>query len=143
MLMARPTVYCEEAQKIADEYVGGGFTKNEEVIPTVEGLAEVLGVNEDTIGNWAKDRQGKPLFGATYDLLKIRQKKLIKSKTLLNKWNAKIGQFILNTDHGMSEKSVQELQGKVEVSHSPSGAFDTIVAEAEAKIKAKYLETKE
>lgn len=108
MAGGRPPLYSEEKQKKADEYVNGGFLDNEEVIPTKEGLAEILGVNEDTITNWSKNESFE-IFGATIDLLEQRQKKMLKSKALENKWNAKTAMFILNADHGMKTKTEQSI----------------------------------
>jgi len=109
--MARPTKYNEEIQERADKYLADYFNikgdvpdfvnENEMcVIPSIEGLAEYLGVSRKTLYNW---RDQHPEFLHTLEAIEEKQKNLLINNGLKGKFNSNIAKLML-VNHGIHEK---------------------------------------
>lgn len=105
----QPTKYNDEVQSLADEYLSG-FPDHGHVLPTVEGLSEVLGVTRQTIYNWADPETNRRFFD-TLETLKARQHRMLFEKGLTGDYNSTIAKLGLSSNHGMIEKSAKELTG--------------------------------
>jgi len=102
--------YPADIVKQTEEYLSICGNHNME-LPTVEGLAIKLGVNDDTLNEWAKKHKD---FRAVFKKLKMAQKvQLINGGMYGGKEvNASMFIFLLKVNHGMIETSRQELTGK-------------------------------
>lgn len=98
--MARPTKYTKDtpSKVIAylDDFMGEG-----DAIPSIEGLADYLGITKPTIYDWEGT---KPEF--SYALAKVRDKqaRMLLSNGLTGDWNASMAKMML-THHGYVERS--------------------------------------
>ena len=107
MAQGIPTLYSEEMQERADEYVLNCTDRIEDGklkvnLPTVEGMSLELGVSRDTLYEWAKHHS---IFSDTLDKLKAKQQNVLISNGLANTYNSTIAKLILSANHGMREKS--------------------------------------
>lgn len=93
--------------KIAKDYIEN-HQRYGDVIPSVEGLALVLGVNRDTIYEWK--RQYKE-FSDALEILNLKQTKLLINAGLLNKVNIAIAKLLLSKQ-GYTEKQELEIERK-------------------------------
>ena len=75
--MARPTKYEPKMIQMAKDYINSCGREQTE-LPTIEGLALTLGVDDDQINEWTKKY---PEFHATVKELKEKQK-----NQLINDW---------------------------------------------------------
>ena len=96
MAGGRPTDYSEEILKKTEEYIN--TTTN---LPTIQELAFLLKVNQDTIYEWAKVH--KEFSETLNDLRNYQASKLI-NRGLNNEYNATIAKLILSANHGMKER---------------------------------------
>lgn len=100
MPAGRPTKYSAEIQQAADDYVAGGHLGCDDPVPSVAGLACHLGVNKQTLYNWADET---PEFFDTLEACKERQEKLALMGGLTNEFNASIVKLLL-ANHGYTER---------------------------------------
>jgi hypothetical protein len=113
----RPSEYKEEYCKTIEEYLRLCGREQTE-LPTVEGFAAFIGVDADTIGNWAyekvKDKNGeetseylRPKFFGAIKILKDKQKNQLMNDGLYGgkDVNATMAIFLLKVNHGMVETS--------------------------------------
>lgn len=107
--MGRPTKYNDEILAKAQDYVEN-YQNYGDILPTVEGLSLVLDITRDTIWRWAKDDE-RPEFSDTLAKLAARQKQELFFKGLTGEYNSTIAKLGLSCNHGMIEKSAQELSG--------------------------------
>lgn len=129
--MARPTKYNESVIFKTKEYIKSCGREATE-LPTIEGLAEKLEVDSDTINNWAtsKDEKGNllyPEFFGTIKALKEKQKnQLINDGVYGGKEvNSTMCIFLLKANHGMIETERRllgnldgsDLKGLIEVNY--------------------------
>lgn len=77
-------------------------------IPTIEGLAVYLGVNEDTIREWRKEEDKKAFSVAVDYLFSVHKKRLIQ-KGLSGEYNSSIVRLLL-APHGYREQT--EIMGQ-------------------------------
>lgn len=103
----RRTKYSQDMVKIAKDYVEN-HQRYGDVIPSIEGLALVLGVNRNTIYEWK--RQYKE-FSDTLEILNLKQTKLLINAGLLNKVNIAIAKLLLSKQ-GYTEKQEVEMASK-------------------------------
>lgn len=121
----RPTIYSDEMVRKARLYVKGGFKHPEEpgedpeVIPTVEGLAYLLGISIDTCYTWAKE-EGKEEFSDVLAELKKKQARILLSGGLAGGYSPVISKLLLVSKHGYEDKKAVEFSGSL----SLSGLFD-------------------
>lgn len=106
----RPSQYTPEAIEQINKYLEEAIPENME-IPTVEGIALKLGINRDTLYEWAKVH---PEFSDTLDKLKMLQKKYLINTGIFGgkEINATIIQLLLKVNHDMVEINRTELTGK-------------------------------
>ena len=93
----RPTAYSEEMITKTKEYIA--TTSN---LPTIQELATILRVNQDTLFEWAKHYKE---FSESLSELKSVQATELINKGLRNQYNSTIAKLILSANHGMREKS--------------------------------------
>lgn len=122
--MARPTKYNKKLQARADKYVESCLL-NSKKFPTIEDLALLLDLDEDTVLVWATEsypdthkqagKLKKPLFSGTYKKVKVLQKRYLQRNGLTGKTNAAVSIFLLKVNHGLVEttKVDQTVTGEV------------------------------
>jgi hypothetical protein len=89
----------------AREYIANHMALGDPV-PTVAGLACVLGVTRKTIYEWAKDPSKKGVSDILEELAQTQERELVKNG-LLNAFNAPITKMML-TKHGYSDRIEQD-----------------------------------
>ena len=99
----RPTKYNPIFISKVDEYIrttGREQTK----LPTKEGFAMYIGVDDDTLDNWAK--KDKEFFGALKKLMFTQKEQLINDGIYGGKEvNSTIVKLLLQNNHGMKERT--------------------------------------
>ena len=102
--------YKPELVNEVDEYLQS-CGREQTKLPTVEGFALLLGVNDDTLVEWAKKY---PEFAPAMIKLKMSQKLQLMDDGLYGgkEINQAMAIFLLKANHGMVETSRQELVGK-------------------------------
>lgn len=108
--VGRPTIYTPKAIDKINEYLQEATPENME-IPTVEGIALKLGINRDTLYEWAKVH---PEFSDTLEKLKMLQKKYLINTGIFGgkEINQTIVALLLKVNHDMIETNRTELTGK-------------------------------
>jgi hypothetical protein len=106
--MARPTKYSKEMLDKAKEYLIV-WKDGEDVIPSIEGLANHLEITRPTIYDWAS-QEDKEEFSYTLEKINELQKRTLLNKGLTGDFNSNITKLALH-NHGMSEKLQQEVSG--------------------------------
>lgn len=108
--LGRPTDYSEEVLERLKEYYSMCGREQTE-LPTVEGFANFIDVDPDTIGNWGDKH---PDFFGAIKKLKSRQKNQLINDGLYGgkEVNQAMAIFLLKANHGLKETSVTELTGK-------------------------------
>ena len=104
----RPTKYTPELLEAARAYADGAWEAEDRYIPTVVGLSLALGVNTDTIYDWAK-QEDKQEFSDILTRVKNFQHEILVNRGLIGEFNPAITKMML-TKHGYSDK--QEITGK-------------------------------
>ncbi len=103
MAGGRPSLWSEELETQAWDYVNDGWKEQDgHTIPSVVGLCKILGVNRDTLYEWAKHDNKQ--FS---DILKVcnqNQEFTLLNGGLNNKFNAGITKLVLGK-HGYHESS--------------------------------------
>ena len=97
--MARPTIYSDDILTLAEDYRDN--LPNDEVIHTVEGLADHIKIARSTIYKWSKE-EGKEVFSDIVEAILNKQGKSLLNKGLTGEYNATIGKVLL-TKHGYRE----------------------------------------
>lgn len=107
----RPTKYKPEFIDMVDAYIKT-TGKEQTELPTKEGFALYIGVDDDTLDNWAnkKDDEGRLInpefFGALRKLMLTQRKQLINDGIYGGKEvNATIVKLLLQNNHGMKERT--------------------------------------
>lgn len=104
MPAGRPTKYEGEATlKKTEEFLKGGFATLMNVIPTIEGLAEYLGVACSTVELWATKYED---FSGALERIKKKQKDIIINRGLDGEFNPTIAKLILSANHDVRETQV-------------------------------------
>lgn len=107
--VGRPSLYNEELQAKADQYLLG-HEEQGDVIPSHAGLACWLGVAKSTIYEWKKTF---PAFSDTLEAIQSKQETIALNKGLTGAFNATITKLVL-ANHGYSDKQEIEHSGKIE-----------------------------
>ncbi len=120
--MGRPPSYSKKLVEMARRYIAN-HEDFDDPVPTVAGLACVLGVVRDTCYQWSKD-EDKPEFSDILGELAQKQERVLIKNGLLNEFNSPITKMML-TKHGYSDKIEQD-------NTSSDGSFkpSTIVIQA-------------
>jgi len=106
--MARPTKYSKEMVDKSYKYIDT-YGEYGDMIPSIEGLAEVLGLHRDTLYDWAK-QESKEFSDILGKLLQKQQKVLI-NNGLSNTFNSAITKLVLGK-HGFHDKMEQDISSK-------------------------------
>lgn len=106
----RPTAYGDHVIPTLEEYIASCGREQTE-LPTLEGLAERLDVDEDTITNWQKEH---PEFLRACKKLMNRQRDQLINDGLYGgkEVNSSMAIFLLKANHGMIETERKMLVGK-------------------------------
>lgn len=105
MPAGRPTVYSNDTLKMARGYLTT-FKDMGDVVPSIAGLACVLGVTRETCRAWGND-PAKAEFSAILDELLQRQERELLNNGLAGNFNAPITKMMLSK-HGYSDKIEQD-----------------------------------
>lgn len=108
MPVGRPTKYNESMVATAEAYYERTLSILNDM-PTMEELALELGVDGDTLVEWAKE---KPEFSAAIKRVKELQKQKLQTMGLFNRVNPTMAIFLLKTNHGFIDTSRQEVSGR-------------------------------
>ena len=115
-MAGRPTKYSEEILDKAVEYVAlffeGGIIPEDEVMPSIEGLALYLEISRPTIYDWAA-QDDKEEFSYIVEKLRAKQGLILLTGVLTKKLDSSMGKAILSK-HGYSEKTEQDITSKGE-----------------------------
>lgn len=111
MKKGRPTIYSDGLLAQARKYLTD-FKKQDEVIPTIEGLALYLDVRRSTIYDWQKQEEKKE-FSYILEELMETQAKILANKGLTGVFNAPITKMMLSK-HGYVEKTETDITTKGE-----------------------------
>lgn len=97
----RPTKYTPDIFPKIEEYLVS-CSKEQMTLPTIEGLSLYLGVNTDTINEWAKTYHE---FSATIKKLVAKQKQQLMDDGMYGgkEVNAAMAIFLLKVNHGMKD----------------------------------------
>ena len=103
----RPTKYNDDVFIKIDEYLQS-CGREQTALPTIEGLADYLDVNSDTIRQWAKEY---PQFSATIKKLADKQKEQLMNDGMYGgkEVNSAMAIFLLKVNHGMVEPDPKTL----------------------------------
>lgn len=104
--VGRPTKYTDQTCQQARDYIEN-YDKEEDMIPSIAGLAVYLGVSRETIYDWASQEEKQDFSDILTQLLATQERILI-GKGLSGKFNSTITKLVLGK-HGYSEK--KELSG--------------------------------
>ena len=97
----------EYIKTCVDEFSPDGRKKVR--LPTAEGLSIYIGVNVDTLYEWSKNHQE---FSDSFASMVAEQKKRLIQEGLANNYNPTIAKLILSSNHGMRERTDNEISGK-------------------------------
>ena len=103
MKTGRPSKYDESFVNELENYLAT-TGKEQTSLPTKQGFALWLGVDEDTLNNWAKEHD--KFFGALKKLMLLQGQQLIDDGIYGGKEvNATIVKLLLQNNHGMKERT--------------------------------------
>ena len=97
----RPTTYSNEVLKQTREYITN-YEDHGHVIPSIAGLAFVLGVGRSTLYDWANREENKE-FSYTLERLNALQECTLLNNGLIGRFNSTITKLALG-NHGYSDK---------------------------------------
>jgi hypothetical protein len=103
--MARPTKLTPEIQLLAEQYVLDGLAHSKR-LPQVDDLALTLHVHRDTLYEWAN--KNKEFSDTLMDLMQAQKVKLAQLG-LEGRYNPTIAKMLLSANHGVIEKTAQDL----------------------------------
>jgi len=132
----RPTLYSKNIILLVDEYlelckdqeevqIVGLSAKGTELyknklkvdLPTVEGFAVYIRVSKSTVYEWrAKYKE----FSDALERISIEQQKRLLNNGLSGDYNPTIAKLVLSANHGMNEKTEQDLNVKGGVVYLPA-----------------------
>ena len=100
MAGGRPTKYNATIQKKADEYIKN--LPDDEVIHTVEGLADHINVARSTVYKWKDEIEQ---FSDTLETILRKQAKTLINRGLTGEFNAPMTKMLMNVNHGYRERT--------------------------------------
>jgi len=103
--MARPTKWNKEIEEKAIAYIND-YQMYGDMIPSIEGMAEHLGLSRDTLYSWAKDKNKE--FSYILDRCMQVQSKTLVNNGLNNTFNSAITKLVLGK-HGYHDKMEQDI----------------------------------
>lgn len=97
-----------------DIYTDSGYL----VVPTLEEFCELHKLPMRTVSRWLaeakEDEEKYPRLANSYARLQNKQKMLLIQMGLSDQFNVQLVKFLLANNHGMSEKTTAELNGKTD-----------------------------
>lgn len=135
MPIGRPTKYTEDMpDRLQDYLVTTG--RNQTTLPTVEGFAKFLGVNDDTVNVWASeivdDDKGFPKYLYPRFSAAIKELKAIQREQLMNdglyggkEVNSTMAIFLLKANHNMVETTHTDITSAGKALEAPHIILDT------------------
>ncbi len=106
----RPTKYNQEMVDKSYEYIEN-YADYDDMIPSIEGLSEVLDVRRNTLYDWAKDEDKE--FSNILAKLLTKQQKVLINNGLSNTFNSAITKLVLGK-HGFHDKVDTDLTSQGE-----------------------------
>lgn len=97
----RPSEYDPQFLLTAKDYLDNYELKGD-VVPTIEGLADVIGKGTKTIYNWGKDHEA---FQVLLDRIMAKQGRVLQNKGLRKETDSGITKLLLSANHGKREKT--------------------------------------
>ncbi len=105
--MGRHTEFTDEIEQQALAYIDGGYIAvDDQVIPSIVGLAIYLNVNKSTLYKWAEDGHGD--FSNTLGHCQDMQHRILLNSGLTGDFNSVITKLALH-NHGHSDKVVTDV----------------------------------
>lgn len=100
----------EEIERVKQRNEEKGYemleTKISVKLPTLDGFSLMLGINDDTLVEWRKQHKE---FSAAVERISQFQKERLINKGLSGDYNPSIAKLILSANHGMAEKTQQDI----------------------------------
>ncbi len=124
--MARPTIWSEDMEERAREYLVGGWRDEGHAIPSIVGMSSYLGVSRATLHNWGSQKRGE--FLDILDQCNDDQHLALMNGGLLNTLNSNITKLALGK-HGYHDKQDTKVEGSLSLSDMTDDQLD-------AKLKA-------
>ena len=121
--MASPTKYSKEIVEKAQAYIND-YEMYGDMIPSIEGMAEHLGLHRDTLYDWAS-QESKEFSDILGRCMQVQQKTLV-NKGLNNTFNSAITKLVLGK-HGFHDKMEQDIS-------SSDGSMKPQIIELVAKV---------
>ena len=100
MAGGRPTKYNATIQKKAEEYIKN--LPEDEVVHTVEGLADHIDVARSTVYKWRDEIEE---FSDTLEIILRKQAKTLINRGLTGEFNAPMTKMLMNVNHGYRERN--------------------------------------
>jgi len=119
--MARKTKYNQLVIKQLHDYMLN-YENEGDVIPTVEGFSDVIGVCKKTVYNWSQKPENKEFLHALRRL-KTKQHRTLLNKGLMNQINPMLTKLMLINNHGYTEKKEVKKEQEITVVEIPT-SFD-------------------
>lgn len=110
MKIGRPTKYTEELIRKAQAYLE--VLPEDEVVHSIEGLADFLGISRETIYDWSC-QEDKAIFSDIVNSILIKQGKSLINNTLSRKFEPRTANMMLGK-HGYTVKTESDISAKVE-----------------------------
>jgi hypothetical protein len=129
MTAGRPSIYTPELVKRARGYLTR-YQDMGDKVPSIAGLACVIGVTRETCHAWANDPE-KAEFSHILKELMQRQERALLNGGLGGDFNAPITKMML-TKHGYSDKVETDVTSS-DGSMTPRSAADAVLAALQAK----------
>ena len=113
----RPTDYDPKYIEEVDLYIADHKDERQDNgkqtvrLPTRDGFAKRIGKPRQTIDNWCK---ANPEFFDALEKIDIEQKERLVNEGLAGNYNSTIAKLILSANHGMREKTEQDITSKGE-----------------------------
>ncbi len=111
--VGNPTKYTKSTIDKVNNYIEN-YKEHGHIIPSVVGLAGVIGVTSRTIQKWANDKSKHELI-RTLERLEDKQHECLLSGGLSSEFNSTITKLALH-NHGYSEKT----ESKIDIGELPS-----------------------
>jgi len=112
--MARPSLYDPKRDygKLANDYLEMCGREQTKLPILTEFCREYIGVNEDTVNKWLKDKKKKKLIGAVKKVRSAQKEQLMNDGMYGGKEvNSTMAIFLLKVNHGMVETEKRILEG--------------------------------
>ena len=103
--MGRPTDYTDEILEKAREYLEK-YESLGQVVPTIEGFAEHIGITRKTVYEWIKDDEKKP-FCDIFEQILQKQALVLVNRGLVGEFNSPMAQMMLSK-HGYIKETIQD-----------------------------------